>query len=81
MNFAEQLNKQIEGLKQSVHFNSEPALRKVVELLMETKTVEELIEESGLITRIIIDSVSDLHAGDDLLAFINNCKKARIRQS
>lgn len=59
MNFSENKEKAIEKLKTSTTYKNDIALKRIIEILEEIKTINELNKNKDLINRIAIDSVED----------------------
>lgn len=57
MNFQEKLQTHIISLEQRPDFNEDMALRRVVELLKQVKSQNDLQQQKSLISRIAIDSI------------------------
>jgi hypothetical protein len=75
MNFQQDLNEHIAILEQLPDFNSDIALRRVVEILKEVKNEKELRKQEGLISRIAIDSIEDWDTINLISAFLKSHTK------
>lgn len=67
----------INDLEMEVLRAPDPALSRLITLLKETKTVEELAEKTSLINRIVVDSVRNMEVGEKILIFTNAIEKSR----
>ena len=71
MNFSENKEKVIEKLKTSTTYKNDIALKRIVEILEEIKTINELNKNKDLINRIAIDSVEDWENINLISEFVN----------
>lgn len=71
MNFTENKDKIIEKLKTSTTYKNDIALKRIVEILEEIKTSNELDKDKDLINRIAIDCVEDWENINLISEFIN----------
>lgn len=62
-------------IEETTRFREDVVLQRIVEILKSIESVDQLKKERGLIDRICIDSVENLHIAEQILSFTDNYAK------